>query len=360
MKDPERERRRSRQLLTALVAAFVVVLVSVVPSPYVIERPGPVVNTLGDIQVDGESEPVIRLEGTRTHPTSGSLNLVAVTMVGSPEHPTKWIELLWPLLDDRQELLKLADVFPEGVTAEQRDQVNTVLMGSSQSLAAVAALRELGQEVDASLIVSETVEHGPADGVLGQGDQILSVAGRNVESVEEVRSTISETGAGKDVDVVILRGGEEQTVVLTPETPEDGGDPMLGVIIATDFDLPFEMEMSVEDIGGPSAGTTFALAIYDMLTAEDLTGGLDISGTGTIDEQGKVGAIGGLPQKIWGASTAGSDLFFMPLDNCGDVPDRLPKDLRIVPVGTLGDAISAIELAVDGGEPDGLERCSTE
>lgn len=357
MQDPERERRRLRSLLSALIAALIVVFASVMPSPYVIERPGPVVDTLGDIEVEGKVEPVIRLGGVRSHPTSGSLNLVAVTMVGSPEQPTKWIELLWPLLDHRQELLKLSEVFPEGVTAEQREQTNTALMGSSQSLAAVAALRELGEEVESELVVAEVMEDGPSAGVLEQGDRILTVAGKPVESVEAVRAVVAKAGAGASVEVVVERDGSRRTVEAAPEPAEKGGDPMLGVVIATDFELPFELEMSVEDIGGPSAGTTFALAIYDMLTPGELTGGLDVSGTGTIDDSGRVGGIGGLTQKIWGAADAGSDLFFMPLENCGDVPERLPGDMRIVPVATLEEAVSAIETAADGGDPAGLERC---
>ena len=133
--------------------------------------------------------------------------------------------------------------------------------------------------------------------------------------------------------------------------------PLLGVLVTTEFEFPFDVELELDRIGGPSGGLILALAVYDELTPGGLTGGLSVSGTGTIDESGAVGPIGGLPQKLWGASIAGTDLMLMPLANCPDLPARLPADLAIAPVETLDEAIEAIETAVDGGSPEGIERC---
>ena len=120
------------------------------------------------------------------------------------------------------------------------------------------------------------------------------------------------------------------------------------------------MEIQLEDIGGPSAGMAFSLAMYDRLTPGEMLDGMTVSGTGTMADTGEVGPIGGLEQKMWAAARAESDLFLMPLGNCADVPERIPDGLRVAPVATLTEAIDAIETAASGDTPAGLERCGAE
>src|SRR5690606_22251634 len=121
-----------------------------------------------------------------TFPTSGELNLVSVTMVGSPDRPANWLSLVRPLLDPTQDIVPQSQVFPPGVTSEEREEYNTALMGSSQEVAAAAALHQLGEDVPAQLTIGFVDPEGPASGVLREGDRVVSVDGEAVNSVAEV------------------------------------------------------------------------------------------------------------------------------------------------------------------------------
>ena len=337
-------------LVAAGLAALLLVLAAVTPSPYVVERPGPVVDALGEIEV-------VRITGTETFETRGSLNVLSVTVSGTPEKPSTWLSLLGPMLDPTRSIVPVTDVYPNGVTSEDRTAMNEALMRGSQVSAAAAALGELGETVGGTVRIVDVGEGGPADGVLRVGDAVLAAAGTPVAGVGELRAVLAEHGADAPVVLEIDREGELVEVSARPVLDESG-DPVLRVAATTEIELPFDVALELDRIGGPSAGMIFALAVYDVLTPGALTGGLEVSGTGTITESGEVGAIGGLQQKIWGASLAGTDLLLVPVENCRDLPERLPEGMMIAPVATLAEAIAAIETAADGGTPPGVERCT--
>jgi PDZ domain-containing protein len=268
-----------------------------------------------------------------------------------------WLALIPALLDPSQRIAPRSEFFPEGVSEQDREAANTVMMDSSQMQSAAAAFRELGDDVPVALNVAGVSEDGPAEGVLRTGDVILAVDGSPVADFTALRSAVIEAGADEPVAVRIQRDGEEQEVSVTPRLPEGGTEPMLGAVISSTYDLPAEVDISLSQIGGPSAGMIFSLGIYDLLTPGGLLDGLTVSGTGTITDTGEVGAIGGLTQKMWAASRADSDLFLMPVANCADLPDRIPAGLTVAPVRTLAEAIDAIETATAGETPAGIERC---
>ena len=113
---------------------------------------------------------------------------------------------------------------------------------------------------------------------------------------------------------------------MTARTAEAGGRTVIGVGLRMDYDLPIDVTLNTGRVGGPSAGLMFSLAIYDVLTPGELTGGKNIAGTGTMQDDGSVGPIGGIRQKLVGAKRAGASYFLAPADNCdevvGHVPDR--------------------------------------
>ena len=104
-------------------------------------------------------------------------------------------------------------------------------------------------------------------------------------------------------------------------------------------------------IGGPAAGLMMALGIIDKLEPVDLTGGRIIAGTGTIDTSGAVGPIGGVPQKIIGAASAGATVFLTPRDNCAEAVRNARPGLLLVDVDTLETALTALETLREGGTP---------
>lgn len=348
---------RSPWWIAVFVLVALVSLAALIPSPYAIERPGPVVNAFGTIETDDGESPVISIEGVPTYEATGELNVLSVTISGTPEQPASWLNLARALLDPTQSTVPLADLFPPGVTAEDRAEVNAVLMESSKVQATAAALHQMGQPLQGELRVAAVSDAGPAAGLLEEDDLILAASGAPVAAVGELRQALAAVGPGESVELRVERDGEVMGVVATPELIGDPKQPALGISVVTELELPFEIDIQLDRIGGPSAGLTFALAVYDLLTPEDLTGGLRISGTGTIDDRGVVGPIGGLTQKLWGASRSGTDLFLLPVSNCADLPDSIPGGMRVAPVATLEEAVKAIEVARSGGTPAGPQRC---
>lgn len=357
MADQEPGRRGARWMIGLLCVTLLWAFAVLIPAPFAIERPGPVVDALGDFPTQDGEEPVIVIVGAETFPTSGELNVLSVSILGSPQAPPNWFEVGGALLDPTRALVPLGDLYPEGVTTEDRTAAGVAMMRASQQRAIAAALGELGEPVSSRLRLAGVVEDGPSAGVLQEGDAILSVGGVPVRTTAELGAALAEGPEGIPLRIGIERQGAETEVSVLPVAPDPESAPMLGVIVYAEFEFPFEVELNLGDIGGPSAGMMFALAVFDALTPGALTGGLSISGTGTIDENGRIGAIGGLEQKLWGASRAGTDLLLVPMENCGDLPHRIPGDLRVAPVSTLEEAVAAIQIAAAGGTPPGLERC---
>lgn len=343
--------------ITAAIVALLTAGAATVPSPYVIERPGPVVDAFGSIDTEEGEVPVISVEGIETYPTSGTINVLSVTISGSPDRPLAWLALTRTWFDPTQSVVPLSALFPEGVTAEERAAANAQLMETSQLQATAAALGQLGQPLAGEVRIVSVAEGGPASGILKQGDTILAADDRSIGGLGELQTALAEAGSGGQVTLDIARDGDDLRVVVSPQARGSDPQPLLGVTVTTELEIPFDIEIQLDQIGGPSAGLTFALALYDLLTPGELTGGLSISATGTIDELGAVGPIGGVPQKLWGAASASTDLILLPVANCPDLPASLPAGVTVAPVATLTEAIAAID-AVNAGEiPAGLERC---
>jgi PDZ domain-containing protein len=137
----------------------------------------------------------------------------------------------------------------------------------------------------------------------------------------------------------------------------DAGQTLLGVLIDPNYRFPIEVDIKIENIGGPSAGMMFSLGVIDKLTPGPMTGGRKIAGTGTIDSSGEVGPIGGIQQKLVGARDAGAEWFLAPADNCREVVGHVPAGLRVVKVSTLHEAHVAVETIGEGKDTSRLPTC---
>ncbi|MFG2171334.1 S16 family serine protease [Streptomyces niveus] len=118
-----------------------------------------------------------------------------------------------------------------------------------------------------------------------------------------------------------------------------------------------DVTLHLADVGGPSAGLLFALGIVDLLEGNgsggDLTGGRDIAGTGTIEENGTVGEVGGVSLKTQAAARDGATVFLVPEAECADAQSELPAGMRLIPVRTLKDTISSLRALDKGGKVPG-------
>ncbi|UNK69753.1 S16 family serine protease [Microbacterium sp. H1-D42] len=348
--------------VTALSVALVALVgLTFMPTQYVIQRPGPIYDTLGTaLSADGEEVPLIEVDGARTYPTGGTLDLTTLQVVGSPDRTPTWFELALAWFDPSRAVVPLDTFFPKGVTTDQRNSRNAELMVDSQHEATAAALNELGYDVGAEVKVVEAIADTPADGVLEKDDTILSVDGVAVDSASVLRDEIQKR-EGEEVALVVERDGEEQDVTLTPEkTTDAAGDPfwLIGVSLTTEYDFPVDVQLQLDNVGGPSAGMMFALGIIDTMTPGKLNGGENIAGTGTIEASGAVGPIGGIRQKLYGARDGGATVFLAPESNCDEVVGHVPAGLDVYSTSTLEESLDILEVIADGGDTSELPTCT--
>ncbi|WP_374007083.1 PDZ domain-containing protein [Leifsonia sp. LS-T14] len=341
-------------VLLALVLAFV-------PAPFVIEQPGPVFNTLGTDQEVGappakDAKPLISIPDQQTYPTSGSLDLLTVSVVGNPEQRPSWFEIASAWFQPSKAVLPLETVFPPGTTTEQSNAQNAALMVDSQQDAIAAALNELGYTFPENVAVKQLITGTPASKVLKVGDEIASVNGESVTSIDGLRAAVKANGAGTPADLGIVRDGVASTVSITPI--ESQGQVVLGIGAGMDYTFPFDVKIQLNNVGGPSAGQMFALGIMDKLTPGSLNGGKRIAGTGTIDNAGQIGPIGGIRQKMYAARDTGDAAYFLaPQSNCNEVSGHVPSGLKVFAVKTLSDSLKVLKAVSEGASTADLPTC---
>ena len=241
------------------------------------------------------------------------------------------------------------------MTREEIQQENAAEMVDSQEVAAAIALRETGREVPERVVVSQLPEGSPARGVLEAGDEFVSVAGTATPDAAAVQKAVRAQKAGEPIAVLVVRNGVQKA--LSVPSRDNQGTTVVGVQLGRDYVLPVDVTITAGGIGGPSAGTMFTLAVYDVLTPGDLTAGKRIAGTGTMEPDESVGPIGGIRQKLAGAKDGGADYFLAPRDNCDEVVGHIPDGLTVVRIGTFAEALDAVK-AIASDRVETLPTCS--
>ncbi|MGY1623408.1 PDZ domain-containing protein [Geodermatophilus sp. SYSU D00965] len=309
------------------------VLGAAVPVPYVAQVPGPTFNTLGDI----DGEPVISVEGRERNEVDGELTL---TTVGVSRAGLSLVEAVKGWFDDEVSVVPEESVYPTGRTEEETREANRQAFLTSEEAAEAAALSELGYPV--KVVVRGLTEDSPSDGALEEGDAVERVDGRAVPDVQTLDEVLASIPAGSSVAVDYTRLGRPGTATVTTRAAEDDGGSLLGVLVREQPSAPFDVDIRIEDVGGPSAGLMLSLGILDLVGDTDLTGGALVAGTGTIDADGDVGPIGGIQLKMVAASEIGAELFLVPADNCADALAAPQEGLLTARVATLDDALEAL------------------
>lgn len=354
----------TRQTWTALVAAVTFValaaLLAVIGVPYVTWSPGGTHNALGTVDINGKPSnvPMIRINGIQTYPTTGQLDLTTV-LVTSASARLSLPEALAAYWLPHRDVLPRDSVYSPGTTEDQATQHDQELMSSSQDDAIVAALRQADVPVHEMPVITAVTVGAPAQGKLQPGDLIVSVGPTKINQVDDVGTAIRRYEVGEQVPFVVLRHGRRTEVeVNTASSSGQAGVPVVGITVGTGYDYEPNISFDLGDqYGGPSAGLVFSLAIYDEITPGALLDGRHVAGTGAIDPDGDVGAIGGIQQKIAGAQRAGATVFLVPAANCADLAG-VRTSVSLVKVDTLHTAIGALR-TIDASGPDasGLPRC---
>ncbi len=320
-------------VLLAIIAYFV-------PLPFYISKPG----------MARELAPYVKVEDGMEG--KGSFMLTTIQM-GKANIFTyslaQWIDY-WGIYKEEE-------IRQENESDEEYEMRQLYLMEGSKEKAIISAFETAGKPYEvtyAGIYIYRVVEGKPADGILKTGDRITAVDGKELESSAQFTDYVTSKHIGDTIQVHFKRGKDNMTEEIQIEKIKETGKPGIGIVLTDDIDVDSnpDVEIDSESIGGPSAGLMFSLEIYNQLVKEDLTDGKDIAGTGTIDEAGKVGPIGGIDQKVVAADKSGAAVFFAPNENGAEdsnykvaveTAEDIGTDMIIVPVDTMQDAVEFLE-----------------
>lgn len=336
-------------LLGGLLTAVLLIVATTVPVPFVALGPGSTYNTIAS----GQGREVITFSGddipaAAAEQPTGHLNMLTIRVVDRV--PLVEAAMMWA--SGTYQFAPRDEYYPPDRTKEEVNEANVQMFRDSQSVAEIEALRHLGYP---NIVYVGSIEKGsPSWDLLRPDDRITAIDGKAVSDYASLKAVMASTRPGERVTVTVLRGTASVTEsVRLGANADQGPQGFLGVAVAERPKAPFSIDISLEDIGGPSAGLMFTLGIIDRLTPGDLTGGAFIAGTGTMELDGTVGAIGGITFKEATARAAGATYMLVPADNCAEALTDVPDGLALAKVRTLDDAVAAVEAIAAGRTPPG-------
>lgn len=314
-----------------LLIYALIFIVLTVKLPYYIDAPGGLINVGERIKIEGG------------YSSKGSLNLAYVTEYDA----TIPMLLLSYFLDDW-------DVYPKKNTEIPESYEDILLrdrlwMMASYSNAVILAYQKAEKEIeviDEELFVLYVDASSNTD--LMVGDELLSIEGNDIHSRKDLVSVIASKEVGSEVSIKVRHGNKEYIrnaeVMLVEDTK------ILGIIPYSirSYKANPSIEIYYSDSeSGPSGGLMTTLAVYNSLVEEDITKGLTIVGTGTIDSDGNVGEIGGVEYKLKGAENKKADLFFVPAgsnyEEAMALKEKKNYSIKIVPISTFDEALQYLE-----------------
>jgi len=288
----------------------------------------------------------VDIEGTEVQPTSGHLNMTTVSQLDGLTLGQALV--FWA--SGRDQLLPRELVYPPDKAREEIDEANTKDFRQSEDSAEYAALDYLKYPM---AVAVETVDDkGPSKGKLQPGDAIDAVDNKPVATLEEFQEILKATKPGDTVVIDYRRKNAPAGIAdITLGKHPEKAQGFLGVGVLDAPWAPFTIDFNLANVGGPSAGLMFSLAVVDKLTTGDLNGSKFVAGTGTITGDGKVGSIGGITHKIVSAREAGASVFLVPAENCDEAKTADQDGIELLKVDTLGQAIDSLRALSAGGEP---------
>lgn len=316
------------------ILCFVFVLIClVIPLPYYISAGGGTINISDRISVSNGYE------------SKGKFQLAYVKQLQATI-PTYLLSYVIPDWQVDSAIYYIVDEHETSKDVQARDHL---YLDSANSTAISVAYKLAGAEFKITDIYNNVMFISPdADTNLKIGDIIVGIDGKKIKSVDEYKEYVENSSIGTKINLNIIRDKKEKDAYIYVKKID--GAKLTGISVLTTYDYETNPDIKVlykEKESGSSGGFTTALAIYDRITKEDLTHGLNIVGTGTIDESGKVESIGGVTYKLKGAVKNKADIFFVPRgENYDDAVAYAKKKkykIKIVPVATIEDAIDYLE-----------------
>ncbi len=327
----------------SLLLAVLGVLGAVVPVPYVAQIPGPVYDTLGE----QDGRPLITIEGADRDDASGQLD---ITTIWVSSGGVSLVRAVQGWFDDETIVLPEESVYPPDRTVEETRKANREAFLTSEEAATSAALTHLGHPV--KVVVRGLAEDSPSAEVLQEGDAVEAVDGRRTPDLDTLTEVLTGIPPESEVEVEYSRQGRAGTATVTTAEAADRKGSLLGISVREMPSAPFDVDIQIDKVGGPSAGLMLTLGIIELAGGEDLTGGASVAGTGTIDQQGNVGRIGGIQLKAISVEESGADLFLVPAENCAELLGAGEPGVPTARVEDLDDALAALEALREGRAPE--------
>ena len=299
--------------------------------PYFAFSPGPVGDAIDVVQTD---------DSIRIYQPAGELLFLTVSL-----QEINLYEAVTAAIDPSIDLVRRQAVRRDDESDEEFKERTLDAMDQSIDTAVAVALDRTGIDVTIEsdgVLVVDLVEGSGSDGVLEVDDVIVAVNGEPVQLSADIGVVIGDLEPGTVIDIDIMRDGEPMTVEVELTASEDGTRTLIGILAQT-ANPRYPISIDAANVGGPSAGMMYTLAIMDLLVEGDLAKGHIVAGTGTISADGTVGRIGGIRQKVVAAEAAGAELMLVP---AGDYEQALtaPRDhMELVSVATIDEAIAALD-----------------
>jgi PDZ domain-containing protein len=313
---------------------FVIVTLGLIGASFVLPVPSVLRFVPGPVK---DVEELIEVDGTDTFSSEGSLYL---TTVGVDDHVTV-AEWIWSYVDPKTVAID-KDSFTQGLSINELNRLQRQQMVASKRAAASVALTALGIEEEPGVEVERIIAE-PARGDLGSGDIIMSIEGEEVGTACDLLATLAHHLPEDTVELEVANGSERRSFdIRLGAAPNASTRPFIGIEMSPDDFEPVKYEFKTGRIAGPSAGLMFALALYDRLTPEDLTGGHKIAGTGEIACDGSVGPIGGIEQKVAGAEARDAEIFLAPAGNA-EAARAVADEIEVMAVSSFRDAVDHLE-----------------
>lgn len=317
-----------------LVLLFGIVFMATIlyPLPYYIYTGGGTINVKDKIHIENKE-------------TKGDFNLCYVEQINA-NIPTF---LLSKLLSNWDSVSK------EEVSLNDKEDIkdiykrDKIYLEEANQNAIFVAYKKAGKSVnilDKHLYIIYLEEDSDTD--LKIGDDILEIDGSKIDSLADISKILDSYEVGSKLNIKVKRNGKEMMKYAIVH--EKDGRKLIGIALTSIYDYEVDPKITFtfsNSESGPSGGFMVTLAIYNQLIDNDISNGLKIAGTGTIDIEGNVGSIGGVKYKLKGAVDSKSDIFLVPAGENYEEAIKYKKkyhyDIKIIGISTFEEAIEKLE-----------------
>ncbi|MBR1416622.1 MAG: PDZ domain-containing protein [Bacilli bacterium] len=319
-----------KENLWFVISLIAIILLFTIELPYQVETPGGFISLNDRIKVEGQET------------TSGEFGMAYVSMIKGniPFILFSYINNDWDVI--KKDKLTYDNESLKEMTLRERLNLNEAI-----SNATISAYNLAGKDVKIKKQMICVAYNDNENSDLKVGDIILKINDVSINTLKDIQDYIQTLDINDIVNVNVLRDNKEITVTSTLKEYENS--KKMGVSIIYNYELETNPNIEINsksNESGPSGGLMMALGIYDKLTSSNLTKGDKIIGTGTIDNEGNVGEIGGVKYKLIGAVKSRAKIFLCPKENYEEaitIAKERNYDIIIKSVETLSDAINYLK-----------------